>query len=152
MESFLMCSFGRVFRFSKASYNALTSSFIAEQKIRWCNAKRRRQRERQKNFARSEEFFQFLCRCFAWLQHETSSELHPLIKTISHVLTKYFVSCAPFCFFFSIAAHFHLAGRQYFLSSPRRYIIFMLLFQWNSSPLFCISRSSSFSVIHENVD
>ena len=111
MESFLMCSFGRVFRFFKASYNALTSSFIAEQKIRWCNAKRRRQREQQKDFARPKQFFQFLCRCFAWLQHETFSELHPLIKTISHVLTKYFVSCAPFCFFFSIAAHFHLAGR-----------------------------------------
>ena len=54
--------------------------------------------------------------------------------------------------FFSIAAHFHLAGRYHFSSSPRRYIIFMLLFQGNSSPLFCISRSSSFSVIHVNVD
>ena len=105
-----MCSFGRVFRFSKASYNALTSSFIAEQKIRWCNAKRRRQGERQKNFARPEHFFQFLCRRFGRLQHETSSELHPLMKTMSHVLTKYYVSCAPVCFF-SIVAHFHPAGR-----------------------------------------
>ena len=34
----------------------------------------------------------------------------------------------------------------------RRYKIFMLLFQRNWSPLFFISRSSSFSVFDVNVD
>ena len=52
-----MCSFGSVFSFSKASYNALTSSFIAEQKIRWCNAKRRRQREGEKTLCTSSTLF-----------------------------------------------------------------------------------------------
>ena len=116
-----MCSFGRVFRFSKASYNALTSSFIAEQKIRWCNAKRRRQRQRPKNFALPEQFFQFLCRCFARLQHETSSELHPLIKTMSHVLTKYFVSCAPFCFFFHCRSFSPRWSLAFLIFSPPLY-------------------------------
>ena len=72
-----MCSFGRVFRFSKASYNALTSSFIAEQKIRWCNAKQRRQRERQKALHVQNTFFNF----FAVVLHDYSMKL-PLSYTL----------------------------------------------------------------------
>ena len=57
-----------------------------------------------------------------------------------------------FTFFFFAATHFHRAGREHFSFSHRRYKIFMLFFQRNWSPLFFISRSSSFSVIHVNVD
>ena len=59
-------------------------------------------------------------------------------------------SCKPFFFF--AAAHFHMAGRQHFSSSHRRYKIFTFFFQQTWSPLFFISRSRSFSIIHVNVD
>ena len=148
-----MCSFGRVFRFFKASYNALTSSFIAEQKIRWCNAKRRRQREGKKTLCTSSTLFLISLPLFRTTTAWNFLWVTPFNKDNVACAHKIFCFlCSFLLFFFSIAAHFHLAGRQYFLSSHRRYIIFMLLFQWNSSPLFCISRSSSFSVIHENVD
>ena len=54
--------------------------------------------------------------------------------------------------FFSLPAHFHLGGRQNFSISHRRYKIFLFLFQKNQSPFFFITGSSSFSVIHVNVD
>ena len=76
----------------------------------------------KKHFARPVHFFKSLCRCFARRQHETSSELHPLIKTMSHVLSKYFVSCAPFCFFF-----FHCRS-----FSPRWSLAFLIF----SPPLY----------------
>ena len=57
-----------------------------------------------------------------------------------------------FTFFFA-STHFHLGGRtrQHFSLSYCHYKIFMLLLRRNWSPLFFISRSSSFSVIHVNV-
>ena len=55
-------------------------------------------------------------------------------------------------FFFLAAAHFHLGGRQHFSFSHHRYKIVTFFFQRNWSPLFFISRSSSFSFIHVNVD
>jgi len=71
---------------------------------------------------------------------------------MSFVLTKDFFSCVRVRFIFFTAAHFHLAGRQQFSFSQLRYEIFMFFFQRNSSPLFSITRSSSFSVIHVSVN
>ena len=59
------------------------------------------------------------------------------------MLTKDFVSCVHVSFFFFTDAHFHLAVR---------YEMFMFFFQRNSSPLFSITRFSSFSVIHVSVN
>ena len=69
-----------------------------------------------------------------------------------YVLTKDFVSCVHVRFYFFTAAHFHLARRQHFSFSHRRYEIFMFFFPRNSSPLFSVTRSSSFSVIHVSVN
>ena len=87
--------------------------------------------KKQNNFARAAHFFcTFLCRCFARLQRETS-QLHVLWRK----------------------CRFNLCGRQHFSVSYRRYIIiFMLFFPRKSSPLFFISRSSSFFVIPVSVD
>ena len=57
-----------------------------------------------------------------------------------------------FAFIFCTATHFHLGGRKYFSFSHRYYEIFMFFFQQSSSPLFFISPSSSFSVVHVSVD
>ena len=57
--------------------------------------------------------------------------------------------CSCSLFFFT-AAHFHLGGRWHFSLPLFKNILFS--FQRNSSPLFFISRSSSFSVIHVSVD
>ena len=57
-----------------------------------------------------------------------------------------------FTFFFT-AAHFHLAmAASISHLSHRCYEIVMFSFQRNSSPLFSITRSSSFSVILVSVD
>ena len=72
-----MCSFGRVFRFSKASYNALTSSFIAEQKIRWCNAKGDGKENGKKTLHVQNTFFNF----FAVVLDDYSMKL-PLSYTL----------------------------------------------------------------------
>ena len=94
----------------------------------------------------------------------TTTTLFCRTKTSNFLVTHYFyggiVVCAYpiFCLLcscsllFFTAAHFHLAGRQYFSFSHRRYEIFMFFFQRNSSPLFSINRSSSFSVIHVGVN
>ena len=58
--------------------------------------------------------------------------------------------CSSSLFF--AAAHFHLNGSQHFPFSYSRYKIFMFFFRRNWSPLVFISRSSSLSVIHVNVD
>ena len=59
---------------------------------------------------------------------------------LSEVLTKSFV------------VRVSVAGRWHFSFSHHSYEILMFFFQRNSSPLFLITRSSSFSVIHVNVD
>ena len=74
------------------------------------------------------------------------------MEELSYVLTKNFVACVPVRFYFFHTAHFHLAGRCNFLFSHRCYEIFMFLFQENSSPLFSITRSSSFYVINVSVN
>ena len=77
------------------------------------------------------------------------------MEELSSVLNKKFVARVPVYFilfyFIFTAAHFHLAGRQHFSFSPRSYEIFMFFLPTNSSPLFLITRSSSFSVIHVSV-
>ena len=55
-------------------------------------------------------------------------------------------------YFYFTPAHFLLAGRWHFSFSHCRYEIFRFFFQRNSSPLFWITRSSSFSVIHVSVN
>ena len=65
------------------------------------------------------------------------------MEELSYVLTKDFVSCVHVNFYFFTSAHFHLAAR---------YEMFKFFFQRNSSPLFSITRSSSFSVIHVSVN
>ena len=74
------------------------------------------------------------------------------MEELSYVLTKNFVACVPVRFYFFHTAHFHFAGRCNFLFSHRCYEIFMFLFQENSSPLFSITRSSSFYVINVSVN
>ena len=61
------------------------------------------------------------------------------------------IVCVPVHFFFA-ATHLHLGGLQLFSFSHRRHKIFMILFQRNWSPLFFISRPTSFFVIHVKVD
>ena len=74
------------------------------------------------------------------------------MEELSYVLTKNFVACVPVRFYFFHTAHFLLAGRCNFLFSHRCYEIFMFLFQENLSPLFSITRSSSFYVINVSVN
>ena len=64
---------------------------------------------------------------------------------LSYVLTKKFFACVSVRFYF-----FHCIS--HFSFSHRRYEIFMFFFQRNSSPLFLITHSSTFYVIHVSVD
>ena len=68
------------------------------------------------------------------------------MEELSYLLIKNFVACVLFVRFY------FLHCRKYFSFSHRYYEIFMFFFQQNSSPLFFISPSSSFSVIHVSVD
>ena len=116
-----MCSFGRVFSFSKASYNALTSSFIAEQKIRWCNAKRRRQREGKKTLCTSSTLFLISLPLF-----RTTTAWNFLWVT---PFNKDNVACAHkiFCFLSSFLLFFHCRS-----FSPRWSPVFLIF----SPPLY----------------
>ena len=58
----------------------------------------------------------------------------------------------PVLFFFSLPLIFTPVVASIFLFSPHRYKLFMFFFQRNWSSLVFISRSSSLSVIHVNVD
>ena len=98
------------------------------------------------NFARAAHFFcSFLCRCFARRQRETSrnSLVTRFMEEMLYVVL--------FTFFFATGL-FYLGGCQHFTYSHSRYKIFMLFFKRNWSSLFFISGSSSFSVIHTNLD
>ena len=63
------------------------------------------------------------------------------------MLTQYFVSCVHVRYYFSLPLIFTLlaASISHFLTAA---LISMCFFLRNSSPLFSITRSSSFSVIH----
>ena len=65
----------------------------------------------------------------------------------SYVLTQYFVSCVHVRLYFSLPLIFTLlaASISHFLTAALTFLFFSLR---NSSPLFSITRSSSFSVIH----
>ena len=89
-------------------------------------------------------FCTFLYRCFAPLQCETSRNF--LVTRFMEEMLYVFL----FTFVF-LAAHFHLDGRQHFSFSHLRYEIF---FTSNEIGLRCvfISRSSSYSVIHVDIN
>ena len=92
-------------------------------------------------------FCTFRYRCFAPPQCELpeTSQLHVLWRRCCMML---YVLLFTFVF---LAAHFHLGGRQHFSFSHLHYEIF---FTSNEVGLRCvfISRSSSFSAIHVNVN
>ena len=66
------------------------------------------------------------------------------------MLTQYFVSCVHVHFYFSLPLIFTLlaASISHFLTAALNFHFFLR----NSSPLFSITRSSSFSVIHVSVN
>ena len=68
---------------------------------------------------------------------------------MSYVLTQYFVSCGHVRFYFSLPLIFALlaASISHLLTAAS-----MFFFLRNSSPLFSITRSGSFSVIHVSVN
>ena len=113
--------------------------------------------KKQKTFGRAARFFVFLCRCFARLQchfvrlRRQTSYLHVIFwRNCRMYLPKIlfpvscsllFFHCRPFS-----------PGRQHFSFSHRCYEIFMFFYQRNSSTLFSITGSSSFSVTHVSVE
>ena len=63
-------------------------------------------------------------RCFVRLKRQTS-QLHIIfMEELSYVFTQYFVFCVQCScsFLLFTASHFHLAGRQHFSFSHRRYV------------------------------
>ena len=66
------------------------------------------------------------------------------MEELSYVFIKYFIACVPVRF-----NSFHY--RSFSPCWPLTFLIFSPPL-WNSSPLFLITRSSSFSVIHVSVD
>ena len=123
---------------------------LATQSIKSCNAKRRRQRKQPKTISRSSQqnnnfahAAHFFVHFFAIILHYYNEKL-PETSWL-HVLcapVHFFCGCRCFSPWWPLACPF----------SHRCYKIFMFFFQRNWSPLFFISRSSSFSVIHVNVD
>ena len=121
--------------------------------------KRRRQRKQQKKtiglISKSNQpctcntlFCTFLCRCFARRQRETSRNflVARFMEEMLYVVLFTFFSL-PLFFTLVAASISHC-----FSFSHSRYKIFMLFFKRYWTPLFFTSGSSSFSVIHANVD
>ena len=108
-------------------------------------------------------FCLFFCHCFVQLQrcfvglNRQTSKLHIIfMEELSYVLTQYFVSCVHVRFYFSLPLIFTLLAAPswplaFLIVSPPVWI-FMFFFLQNSSLLFSITRSSSFSVIHVSVN
>ena len=76
-------------------------------------------------------------------------------EELTYVLSENFVACVPVPFFFhgSSFSPFRpllAASISHFLTAAMKFSVFF--FQRNSSPLFLITRSSSFSVIQVSVD
>ena len=69
------------------------------------------------------------------------------MEELSYVLTQYFVSCVRVRFYFSLPLIFTslAASISHFLTAALNFHVFL---PWNSSPLFSVTRSSCFSVIH----
>ena len=107
----------------------------------------------QKNKLHVQHFFVFPLSLFC-----TTTTLFCTTITSNFLVTHYFYReivvcvCPIFCFqcscslLFFTAAHFHLAGRQHFPFSHRRFE-----FPCFSSNEFSLTRSSFFSVIHVSV-
>ena len=93
--------------------------------------------------------FVFLCRCFAQLQRCFLNFL------VTHYfyggIVEYFVSCVHVRFYLSLPLIFTLlaAGISHCLTAALNFHAFL---PQNSSLLFSITRSSSFSVIHVSVN
>ena len=78
------------------------------------------------------------------------------MEELSYVLTQCFVFCAHVRFYFPLALIYTLMAAPrwplaFLIFSPPLWI-FMFFFLRNSSPLFSVTRSSSFSVIHLSVN
>ena len=73
------------------------------------------------------------------------------MEELSYVFTQYFISCVHVRVNFSAPVIFTLlaASISHFLTAALTFLFFSLR---NSSPLFSITRSSSFSVIHVSVN
>ena len=73
------------------------------------------------------------------------------MEELSYMLTQYFVSCFHVRFYFSLPLIFTLlaANISHFLTAASYFHVFLPV--RNSSPLFSITRSSSFSFIHVSV-
>ena len=92
------------------------------------------------------------CFSLAFFCTTTMSQLHIIfMEELSYVFTQYFVSCVHVRFRFSLPIIFTLlaAGISHCLTAA---LIFMFFFLQNSSLLFSITRSSSFSVIQVSVN
>ena len=100
--------------------------------------------------------FSFLCAQHTFLNISVTLFCTTRTLTVQLKLSSYMFYWTKCCMcsysLFFTPVHFHLGGRQHFSFSHRRYEMFMFFFQWNGCPLFLISRSSSFSVFHVNVD
>ena len=73
------------------------------------------------------------------------------MEELSYLLTKYLNSCVHVRLYFSLPLIFTLLAASifHFLTAAFNFRVFLLR---NSSPLFSITRSSSFSVIHVSVN
>ena len=93
-------------------------------------------------------FCTFLCRCFARLQRETSRNfiVTRFMEQMSYVFLFRFFSL-PLMIIFTLVT----ASISHFLTAAIKFSCFSY-FQRDWSPVFFISRSSFFSVIHINVD
>ena len=93
----------------------------------------------------------FPCCCFVRLKRQASQLRQFLHENNVYVLTQYFVSCVHVRFYFSLPLIFTLlvASITHFLTAALNSMFFFLR---NSFPLFSITRSSSFSVVHVNVN
>ena len=69
------------------------------------------------------------------------------MEELSYVLTQYFVSCVHVRFYFHCRSFSPYWPLAFLIFSPPLWIS-MFFFLRNSPPLFSITRSSSFSVIH----
>ena len=73
------------------------------------------------------------------------------MEELSYVLTQYFVSCVHVRFYFSLRSFSPCWSLAFLIFSPRLWIS-MFFFLRNSSPLFSITRSSSFSLVYVTVN
>ena len=104
-------------------------------------------------------FCTFHCRCFLQMQCRFARLKSNFLST-HYFLWSNCPMCSPkilvleflFTFIFFTAAHFHLAGRKHFsFVWPPLFSCFSSN-ELNSSPLFSVTRSSSFYVIQVRVD